>query len=218
MFRKLATATVLAASLASSAFAGVVFDTRALQEPECGGVRFCTDETRGSNGNYAAVLSFTSNVTITGLGIWTSVNNPQDIKFLIFDSQFNGGTGALLFSQTKTFGTTAAGFIYADPFSFTFQAGRTYDIGILGSTGTLTGRWGINNVSAGGITALSNNANFNNFANPTTGGYAGVVPYIQLVDGSTGAIPEPASWALMIAGFGLVGAVARRRALATARA
>ncbi len=32
----------------------------------------------------------------------------------------------------------------------------------------------------------------------------------------TGAVPEPASWALMIAGFGLVGAAMRRRALATA--
>lgn len=29
--------------------------------------------------------------------------------------------------------------------------------------------------------------------------------------GSTGAVPEPASWAMMIAGFGLVGAAARRR-------
>ena len=32
----------------------------------------------------------------------------------------------------------------------------------------------------------------------------------------TGQIPEPASWALMIAGFGLVGAAARRRGLAAA--
>ena len=31
-----------------------------------------------------------------------------------------------------------------------------------------------------------------------------------------GVVPEPASWAMMIAGFGLVGAAMRRRALATA--
>jgi hypothetical protein len=31
----------------------------------------------------------------------------------------------------------------------------------------------------------------------------------------TGAVPEPASWAMMIAGFGLVGAAARRRRPAT---
>jgi len=33
-----------------------------------------------------------------------------------------------------------------------------------------------------------------------------------------GAIPEPASWAMLIAGFGLVGAVARRRATAAVAA
>ncbi len=33
-----------------------------------------------------------------------------------------------------------------------------------------------------------------------------------------GAIPEPASWAMLIAGFGLVGAAARRRATATVAA
>ena len=32
------------------------------------------------------------------------------------------------------------------------------------------------------------------------------------------AVPEPASWALMIAGFGLVGAAMRRRAAAAAAA
>jgi hypothetical protein len=33
---------------------------------------------------------------------------------------------------------------------------------------------------------------------------------------NSGAVPEPASWAMMIAGFGLVGAAMRRRALAAA--
>jgi len=33
---------------------------------------------------------------------------------------------------------------------------------------------------------------------------------------SGSVVPEPASWAMLIAGFGLVGAVARRRRAATA--
>lgn len=42
-------------------------------------------------------------------------------------------------------------------------------------------------------------------------------PYSYVVEWSaTGGVPEPASWAMMIAGFGLVGAVMRRRALAIA--
>lgn len=35
-------------------------------------------------------------------------------------------------------------------------------------------------------------------------------------EGSVAAIPEPAGWAMLIAGFGLIGAVARRKRMATA--
>ncbi len=44
-----------------------------------------------------------------------------------------------------------------------------------------------------------------------TGDGAGGLPaglFVQVLDG---VVPEPASWAMMIAGFGLVGVVARRR-------
>jgi hypothetical protein len=37
------------------------------------------------------------------------------------------------------------------------------------------------------------------------------VDFIQVLPGSIGEVPEPASWAMMIAGFGLVGATQRRR-------
>jgi len=39
---------------------------------------------------------------------------------------------------------------------------------------------------------------------------------ISVVDTSAGAVPEPATWALMIAGFGAVGSALRRRRLAAA--
>ena len=42
------------------------------------------------------------------------------------------------------------------------------------------------------------------------------VDYIQVLPGSIGGVPEPASWAMLIAGFGLVGASARRRRAVTA--
>jgi hypothetical protein len=42
-------------------------------------------------------------------------------------------------------------------------------------------------------------------------------PYSYVVEWSAAAgVPEPASWAMLIAGFGLVGAAMRRRALAIA--
>jgi hypothetical protein len=45
------------------------------------------------------------------------------------------------------------------------------------------------------------------------GGGANFVAYDDITFGSStpGAVPEPASWAMLIAGFGLVGAAARRR-------
>ena len=41
-------------------------------------------------------------------------------------------------------------------------------------------------------------------------GSGDLVP-LTLTEGDVGGVPEPESWAMMIAGFGLVGAVARRR-------
>lgn len=195
---------------AATARADVIFDTKALSQP-C--AFFCVDEQRGSSGNYAAVLSFSADVTVTRIGVWSSVDDPQNVKFLVFDSQLNGGTGDVLFSQTKAFAAAPAAFLYTDPISFTFLAGKTYDIGILGDGQFLTGSWSVGDVTANGITAISTNANINDFAAPSTGGYSGVVPYIQL-ETAGAAIPEPASWAMLIVGFGLTGAAMRRRRLA----
>jgi hypothetical protein len=173
---------------------------------------FTENETRNANANYAAVLHFTQDVTVSRIGVFTSVDNDQDIKFLIFDSAFNGGTGSLLVSDQKAFSqNTTQTFIYSDLINFTFLADHMYDIGILGSTGTLTGRWGVGDYTQNGITAISRNANFQNFGAPTTGNYAGVVPYVQLV---TADVPEPVSTALF--GLGLAGLAAARRKAKTA--
>lgn len=49
----------------------------------------------------------------------------------------------------------------------------------------------------------------------TGGGNIGIADLAQ-GEGTFGAVPEPASWAMLIAGFGLVGSMARRRRLAQA--
>ncbi|MEY2884187.1 MAG: hypothetical protein RL490_1911, partial [Pseudomonadota bacterium] len=49
-------------------------------------------------------------------------------------------------------------------------------------------------------------------------GSSGAVLYKTGVAPTTGPIPEPSTWAMLIAGFGLVGAVARRRRTVTATA
>jgi PEP-CTERM motif len=83
------------------------------------------------------------------------------------------------------------------------SAGCAFTVGTAGA-----GSWGV-----GGQTAP---------AFQSTGGLELRANELQLVasggTGGIGAVPEPASWAMMIAGFGLVGASARRRrgVLATA--
>ena len=49
-----------------------------------------------------------------------------------------------------------------------------------------------------------------NFGQPT-GNPSGLRVEFLSSETGVGAIPEPAAWAMLIAGFGLVGAVARRR-------
>jgi hypothetical protein len=187
------------------AHATVVFDS------SLGAYGTTTSETRGSDRNYAAVLSFSHDVKVSQIGVFTTVDNAQDIKFLVFDSASAGGTGALLLSDQKSFAqNTTQTFVYSDLIDFTFLANHTYDVGILGSTGTLTGFWGIGNYVQNGITGFSNNANISHFNAPTTGDYAGVLPYIQLVTADA-KVPEPVSAALF--GLGLAGlACARRKA------
>jgi hypothetical protein len=52
----------------------------------------------------------------------------------------------------------------------------------------------------------------NALGSPFTGGGAANVGLIEIVDNVViAAVPEPASWAMMIAGFGLVGGALRRR-------
>jgi hypothetical protein len=185
--------------------ASVVFDS------SLGSYLSTFSEMRGSDRNYAAVLNFTHDVKVSQIGVFTSVNDAQDIKFLIFDSAYAGGTGSLLLSDQKSFAqNTTQTFIYSDLIDFTFKANHTYDVGILGSTGSLTGFWGVGNYTQNGITGISHNANIANFGTPTTGGYSGVVPYLQLV-AADAKVPEPVSTALF--GLGLAGlATARRKA------
>jgi hypothetical protein len=183
-----------------------VFDSRALGDPLCG---VCFNQTRNASRNTSAVVEFSANVRIGQIGFWSSINGPQDIKFLIFDSRINGGGGDLLFSQTKSFATTPIGWVYTDLIDFMFESGKTYDMAIIGNTGSLTGRWIANqDLTSGPITELARNGAIYDFDAPSNdGGYAAVAPFIQL----NAIVPEPASWAMMIIGFGLTGASLRFR-------
>ena len=47
-------------------------------------------------------------------------------------------------------------------------------------------------------------------------GYIGVSDLLYLAGGGSGGVPEPAAWAMLLSGFGLIGSVARRQRVAAA--
>ncbi len=75
-------------------------------------------------------------------------------------------------------------------------------------------------ITSYGLTFGVNFGDVNNSNNSSFGEFAGVVPvnlHRDFIEASTGiAVPEPSSWAMLIAGFGLVGGTMRRRRAAVA--
>jgi PEP-CTERM motif len=197
----LACALLVMALPIRAANAGVIFDS------SLGTYTTLDSELRVSDFNYAADLQFSSNTTISQVGLFTSVDQAQNIKFLIF----NATTDALLLSDEKAFAQNSTQtFIYSDIINFTFLAGQTYDVGILGDGTSLTGEWGFpESYTQNGITELAHNANFQDFAAPSEAGNGSVSVFVQLLAPTT--VPEPASLALFGVGLLAFGVIRRRR-------
>ncbi|WP_193743232.1 PEPxxWA-CTERM sorting domain-containing protein [Sandarakinorhabdus sp. AAP62] len=173
---------------------------------------FSSDETVGWK------FSTASAIKVTALGWW--VQNER----LAASHQVGiwSSTGTLLGSTTVTPGAPTDGvwrFAAASP--FTLAAGD-YFIGgrdLTGDGDNYTSSVGSLTLAAGiSFLGSARSSNASGFAFPSivtanSGGRFG--PNFQFSD-ATGAVPEPASWAMLIAGFGLVGAVARRRRVAVA--
>ncbi len=167
-------------------------------------------------------FSFTTNaaVKITALGYYDDGGDGLALSHTvgIFDD-----LGALVGSATVAAGTGATldgHFRYVAVTPFTLAAGHTYVAAA--TTGNYDDPWAYGAVG-GSITGFT--------ANPaiTIGANAALFHYqaddvlrlptdhysnYSLYGGpnfQTGAVPEPASWAMMIAGFGTIGAMARGR-------
>ncbi len=134
------------------------------------------------------------------------------------------------FSITADSSTTFNGKTGTNLLSGTFSGGHFAAV-VGGSTGSL-----LNSLPPASVTFKSNFFNFagttmrditlgfeaiNPLVGTTNGNFTGTVNGLfgaDLSSGSPGTVPEPASWALMVGGFGLVGAMARRRSSASVAA
>lgn len=87
-----------------------------------------------------------------------------------------------------------------------------------GGPNFLNGR--LSGITSYGFTLGTSFGDVDNLTNSTFGEFAGVVPvnlHRDFIRTTTGmAVPEPSSWVMLIAGFGLVGGSLRRRRAATA--
>jgi hypothetical protein len=168
---------------------------------------YSSDETVGFN--------FTANeaISITSLGIWNAdgtIDAPHEVG--LWDSFGTLLTSVVVGPQSSAAGT----FVYADTSGITLTVGSSYAIGaryLIGGTDNYISSASSVSVDPA-ITFLGANRS------PDSAGFA----FPSIFDGTNGrfgpnftfdvgvaAVPEPASWAMMLAGFGAVGYAMRRR-------
>jgi hypothetical protein len=193
--------TTVASSFAAGNLAGVSFSRGAGLSATSGTNAFSA----ASWGNYA-----TSPIDYLAFGLTVASGYTASVNQLVFSSRSSGtGPGALAvlasidggaFSQIARF-TQADGVVGNQLLNFTALTGTSSLLFRIVSTGDVAANGGA--VAGGGTFRVQNYA----------GTPAGPFSINGTVSAVTPAVPEPASWALMIVGVGLVGGAMRRRSV-----
>lgn len=164
----------------------------------------------GGAGNYASTFG------TTGFSLGLNTSDPAGINYFGFWLSALDSGNTLTFSRA---GTTV----------FTFSPGDV--LALVGGNGAYFGNPNASFLGQNGgqsyvfLNFFDTNGTFDTVSfseNPTIGGYESdnhTVGFYTAESGTpVGGIPEPGAWALMILGFGAVGAAARRRGARAARA
>ncbi len=181
--------------------------------------------------------------TNAGTGILRQGDN--NMAWRVGDSQFAGRTYSIFGPQSRTEFSYLADFdngLAANDASCRFASASNFaglgiagtskfcnlgrgamEVGVAGgdSGGPQFDQFGrIMSVTSYGITFGTNFGDIRAGLNSSFGEFSGFVPVYIHQDFIAGAmaVPEPSSWAMLIAGFGLVGGMARRRRMATVAA
>jgi hypothetical protein len=131
------------------------------------------------------------------------------LKFVIFSDVAppGGASGTLLYSDTVSVNqSNSLSYILSDPFSFTLQAGRFYDIGAIFSGTAIDYTYDFTSETEGDISSIVGAQNVDNFASPVQVGHGGVSDIsIRLYSPSLVSTPEPASFLQGALGFAFAG-------------
>lgn len=215
--RLLFTSTLAAATLAiGAAHAAVLYDNGAYNGQAAAynitGGNYVEDSfTIGASGLATAVdfvawnYPTTSTTTTVGWAIYQGLRAPYGSEGSLLASGTSPVTSSYLLTNTNGYAVNTDTFLITP----TALVAGTYSLALFNGTNA-TGDQVSWDVNSGPSTALVH-TNFGPFE-----GYHASNTF-QILGGLTG-VPEPASWTMMVAGLGLLGGMARRRRLETARA
>jgi hypothetical protein len=165
--------------------------------------------TRSANDGPGQHVNVGTNTTLTSIGFYSATPNGGNVKYMIWD----GTNSTLLFSIV---GTTVTGsspaLTFSPDFTYNLLAGSSYYFGIISDSALDVGiiNSGAITLTQNGLTATGVNSNYTNYASPAFANLAGASINLVL-RGTQGAVPEPATWLMMIIGFGAIGMSMRFR-------
>jgi hypothetical protein len=173
-----------------------------------------------SGGTYVYADSFVAPTsgTVSALGTWLNGGSSQYVLEVLADTGGFGPNGASILAQTAVQQGTYNGLTYVNfltTSSASLVAGQTYwfaasTVGLGGSGSYNTGghTQDSQGIVDGGTFWYSNDSAGLSFDGQN------LTPEMAFTV-TQGAVPEPAAWIMMLAGFGIIGAALRRRATAT---
>ncbi len=177
--------------------------------------RYVYEATLGSGDTLHSLVNGTS---VFSIGSPTAgAPSGFNLTFALDDGDFAAGTAFIIGSLDKNAGTTLQAFSPGAGFGAMDSAALSSDgIGPMvatgaGGLGTLYENSvpGVSDTRAFQLTGAQNSFTIQMLQSP--GGSGGISFAVALPEA---AVPEPATWAMMIAGFGLVGGMMRRRKVA----
>lgn len=159
--------------------------------------------------------------TVAGTGLTGTPTNPLalsaagSISVAFFDPVVSAASNSLLSQPGNVAPLSVLLGSLANSFTFTMGSsdpGSTVDVRAFDANGGLTGSTTVNMLSGYNIYTLTGLGNFKGLSFFNNNDPAGVrFQNMSYNSVAVGAIPEPATWGLMLAGFGIVGGVMRRR-------